>query len=59
MHFLPDDQDPYGIVRTLVDALPSGSHLVLSHAASDLYFRDTARPEPESSGIYAAVARIP
>jgi hypothetical protein len=37
MHFLPEDQDPYGIVRTLIDALPSGSYLVLSHAASDLY----------------------
>lgn len=37
MHFVPDDEDPYGIVRTLVDALPSGSFLVLSHAASDLY----------------------
>ncbi|WP_326695391.1 SAM-dependent methyltransferase [Streptomyces sp. NBC_01766] len=37
MHFVPDDQDPYGIVRTLVDTLPSGSYLVMSHAASDLY----------------------
>ncbi|WP_367038950.1 SAM-dependent methyltransferase [Streptomyces sp. Je 1-332] len=37
MHFLPDDQDPYGIVSTLVDALPSGSHLVLSHASSDIF----------------------
>ncbi|MFH8487189.1 SAM-dependent methyltransferase [Streptomyces longisporoflavus] len=105
MHFLPDDQDPYGIVRTLVDALPAGSHLVLSHASSDIFpelsaqvtaeyakggiqlgfrdragvsrffegldivepglvtapewFRDTARPKEEESGIYAAVARIP
>lgn len=37
MHFLPDDQNPYEIVRTLVDAMPSGSHLVLSHASSDLF----------------------
>ena len=29
--FLRHDEDPYGIVRRLVDALPSGSHLVLSH----------------------------
>ncbi|MER6530143.1 SAM-dependent methyltransferase [Streptomyces sp. NPDC001508] len=42
MHFVPDDQDPYGIVRNLLDALPSGSHLVLSHAASDL-FEEQAR----------------
>ncbi|MEU1202577.1 SAM-dependent methyltransferase [Streptomyces sp. NPDC005813] len=37
MHFIPDDQDPYDIVSELLAALPSGSHLVLSHAASDLY----------------------
>lgn len=29
--FLPDDEDPYGVVRRLMDALPPGSHLVLSH----------------------------
>ncbi|GGV63509.1 SAM-dependent methyltransferase [Streptomyces griseoloalbus] len=37
MHFLPDDQDPLGIVGELRAALPSGSYLVLSHAASDLH----------------------
>ncbi|MFB7914674.1 SAM-dependent methyltransferase [Streptomyces sp. NPDC056061] len=35
LHFLPDDQDPYGIARALVDALPSGSFLVLSHGTAD------------------------
>ncbi|MGW1255439.1 SAM-dependent methyltransferase [Streptomyces sp. NPDC002513] len=29
--FIGDDEDPYGLVRRLVDRLPSGSHLVLSH----------------------------
>ncbi|MCL7381059.1 SAM-dependent methyltransferase [Streptomyces sp. 35G-GA-8] len=37
MHFIPEEQKPYDIVGTLVEALPTGSHLVLSHAASDLY----------------------
>ncbi|MEW2289772.1 SAM-dependent methyltransferase [Streptomyces sp. NPDC047841] len=37
MHFITDEQDAHGIVRNLVATLPSGSHLVLSHAASDLY----------------------
>ncbi len=37
MHFIPDEQDAHGIVRNLVATLPSGSYLVLSHAASDLY----------------------
>ncbi|MER7726374.1 SAM-dependent methyltransferase [Streptomyces sp. NPDC096323] len=35
MHFLPDDQHPYDITRTLVDALPNGSYLVLSHGTAD------------------------
>jgi hypothetical protein len=29
--FIRDDEDPYGIVRRLLEALPGGSHLVLSH----------------------------
>ncbi|MET7352079.1 SAM-dependent methyltransferase [Streptomyces mirabilis] len=37
MHFITDEQDAHGIVRDLVATLPPGSHLVLSHAASDLY----------------------
>ncbi|MEV5146211.1 SAM-dependent methyltransferase [Streptomyces sp. NPDC052727] len=37
MHFVTDEQDAHGIVRNLVATLPSGSYLVLSHAASDLY----------------------
>ncbi|TDT31420.1 O-methyltransferase involved in polyketide biosynthesis [Streptomyces sp. BK208] len=35
LHFLPDDEDPYRVVRTLVDALPRGSHLFLSHGTAD------------------------
>ncbi|MEV0847876.1 SAM-dependent methyltransferase [Streptomyces sp. NPDC049954] len=35
LHFVPDDTDPYGIVRTLVDALAPGSYLVLSHGTAD------------------------
>ncbi|GHE34694.1 hypothetical protein GCM10018785_00410 [Streptomyces longispororuber] len=29
--FIDDDQEAYGLVRRLMEALPSGSHLVLSH----------------------------
>ena len=35
LHFLPDDEDPYGIVRALVEALPPGSFLLLSHGTAD------------------------
>ncbi|MFJ9026100.1 SAM-dependent methyltransferase [Streptomyces sp. NPDC102259] len=32
--FIGDDEDPYGLVRRLVDRLPAGSHLVLSHTVT-------------------------
>ncbi len=34
-HFIPDADNPYGIVRRLLDALPSGSYLVLTHGTGD------------------------
>ncbi|MCF3964179.1 SAM-dependent methyltransferase [Streptomyces fuscigenes] len=42
MHFVPDEE-AYGIVRTLVDALPAGSYLALSNASSDLRPERAAR----------------
>ncbi len=36
LHMIPDADDPYGIVARLLDALPSGSYLVLAHPASDI-----------------------
>ncbi|MEV0122176.1 SAM-dependent methyltransferase [Streptomyces sp. NPDC050703] len=35
MHFVTDEEHPYGLTRTLVDALPSGSHLMFSHGTTD------------------------
>jgi hypothetical protein len=35
LHFILDDNDPYGVVSRLVDALPSGSYLAMSHATYD------------------------
>jgi O-methyltransferase involved in polyketide biosynthesis len=35
LHFIPDADDPYAIVRKLMDAVPSGSFLVIVHAPSD------------------------
>ncbi|MBL7492492.1 SAM-dependent methyltransferase [Frankia sp. AgB1.9] len=31
LHFIPDTDDPYGLVRRYVDALPGGSFLTISH----------------------------
>jgi hypothetical protein len=36
MHAIGDDEDPYAIVSTLMEAVPPGSYLVLSHVASDI-----------------------
>ena len=43
LHFLSETDDPYRVVGTLLDALPAGSLLVLSHASYDLLADDTAR----------------
>jgi O-methyltransferase involved in polyketide biosynthesis len=36
LHFIPDADDPYAVVDRLMDAVPSGSYLVMAHAASDI-----------------------
>ncbi|WP_433607770.1 SAM-dependent methyltransferase [Dactylosporangium sp. CA-139114] len=36
VHFLFDEDKPYEIVRSLVDALPSGSYVVMTHGTADL-----------------------
>jgi hypothetical protein len=43
LHFIPDTDDPYGIVARLLDAVPSGSYLVLTHAPSDINAGEVAR----------------
>jgi hypothetical protein len=35
LHFIPDQDDPYGMVRRLLDRLVPGSYLVISHATAD------------------------
>ncbi|MGY6023313.1 SAM-dependent methyltransferase [Streptomyces spinosirectus] len=52
--FLREDEDPYGIVRRLMDALPSGSHLVLSHTITS-----PALPEVDAAVRYWNERGIP
>jgi hypothetical protein len=42
LHFVSDEYDPYGIVARLVDALPAGSYLVMSHATNDFLTEEEA-----------------
>ena len=46
LQFIPDEADPGRVVTMLLDAMPPGSYLVLSHPASDL--GSEARPAPGS-----------
>ena len=36
LHVIGGDDDPHGIVAKLIDAVPAGSYLALSHIASDI-----------------------
>jgi hypothetical protein len=49
MHFVPDSNDPYSIANRLLEALPSGSYLALSHLTGDF--------DPEAWEGVAAVYR--
>jgi len=42
LHFIPDEDDPYAIVQTLMDAVPPGSYLVIVHAPSDRHPQEMA-----------------
>jgi hypothetical protein len=41
LHAIPDADDPHAIVAKLVDAVPAGSYLAVSHSGSDLFVPDT------------------
>jgi hypothetical protein len=36
LHLISDEDDPFAIVTRLLDAVPPGSYLILSHVASDI-----------------------
>jgi hypothetical protein len=46
--FIPDQDDPYAITSRLMDALPAGSYLAISHGASDILADSVAK----ASGRY-------
>lgn len=51
MHFIRDDEDPYGIVRTLTDAMAPGSYLALTHVTHDDLPSENMR---EAEDVYSA-----
>jgi hypothetical protein len=50
VHFFTDDENPLGIVSTLVDALPSGSYLTVSHLTADFF-------DPSQAAVAASAGR--
>jgi hypothetical protein len=42
LHVIEDFDDPHGIVHRLVESVPSGSYLVISHLASDIQAEEQA-----------------
>ncbi len=53
LHFIPDADDPPGIVAALAAALAPGSYLVITHLTSDL------APGPVAAGVNAYNAAVP
>jgi S-adenosyl methyltransferase len=53
LHFIPDADDPAGLVKTLAGALAPGSFLAISHLTAD------SAPEQVTSGVAACNALIP
>jgi hypothetical protein len=54
LYHVTDDEDPYGIVRRLLDAVPAGSHLVISHLTADILtdeVREAAKRINEQPGF--------
>ncbi|MCM2387245.1 SAM-dependent methyltransferase [Streptomyces albipurpureus] len=55
LHFVPDEDDPLGLVRQFTDRLVPGSHLVISHAGADT----VPRTAPEAAERYkGAVSQV-
>ncbi len=42
LHLIADDEDPWGIVARLMDAVPDGSYLTISHPAIDIHAAQAA-----------------
>ena len=75
MHFIPDAQDPAGIVRALMDPLPPGSYLAIGHHTADIHpemeefarhmsernpeFRATLRSHAQVTGFFDGLELVP
>ena len=67
LHLISDDEDPYGIVAQLLDAVCPGSYLALTHPANDINAQAVAEGErrynqsvatPQTRRDFAAISRL-
>jgi hypothetical protein len=49
LHFIPDQDDPWGLTAQLLSALPAGSYLAIQHPTADFY--------PPGGGVATAYGR--
>jgi S-adenosyl methyltransferase len=59
LHLVTDDQDPAGIIATVMDAVPPGSYLAVGHHTGDIYpeLREFARRMSELNPDFPATLR--
>ena len=50
LHAVPDSDDPHAIVASLMDVMPSGSYLALSHLGPEFFDPETLREAQDVSG---------
>jgi hypothetical protein len=58
LHFVTEGDNPQGIVSTLLDALPSGSYLTITHLTADFVSQEEAAVA-EAAGRNAGVTYVP
>ncbi|MCI3154853.1 SAM-dependent methyltransferase [Streptomyces sp. GB4-14] len=56
LHFVPDEDGAHELVARLVDALPSGSHLVISHATADFTPEESEEASAKLKGAGVTLA---
>jgi hypothetical protein len=57
LHLIPDADDPWGIVARLMQAVPPGSYLVISHPASDIEAPSAAQAASRYNELVASPMR--
>ena len=58
LHLIPDEDDPHAIVTRLMEAVPSGSWLALSHPARDVHPQQVTEAASRFNQLAAAKATL-